>query len=366
MSTGQLNPNARRGIIVLLMVYLATLACIGFWPTPVDRPMSGFLHDLLSALQQHAVTAGIDYKFVETAANVCLFVPLGLFAALLLPARRWWLAVLIGLTTSAAIEAVQFLALSQRDASLRDVTANTVGALIGATAVRLSRIRRRGTESAGPVRTPGTNAVQGMPAIADSADVAETADIGEGTRVWHLAQIREGAALGKNCSVGRGAYVGPGVRVGDNCKLQNYALVYEPARLADGVFVGPGAVLTNDRHPRAVTPDGLLKDSGDREAVGVTVGTGAAIGARAVCIAPVFIGDWATVAAGAVVTKDVPAYAMVAGVPTRQLGWVGEAGIPLKQDDGGSWLCPATGRRYIEASGQLLPQESLKGESWNV
>ncbi|WP_261792441.1 acyltransferase [Arthrobacter sp. PM3] len=196
-----------------------------------------------------------------------------------------------------------------------------------------------------------------MTTVANSADVAETASIGEGTRIWHLAQIREDAVLGANCNIGRGAYVGPGVQLGDNCKLQNYALVYEPARLADGVFVGPAAVLTNDLYPRAVTPDGTLKGSDDWVAVGVTIGKGASVGARAVCIAPACIGEWATVAAGAVVTKDVPAFAVVAGVPARQVGWVGEAGHPLKQDDGGSWLCPATGRRYVEANGQLLPEE---------
>ena len=92
--------------------------------------------------------------------------------------------------------------------------------------------------------------------------------------------------------------------------------------------------------------------------VGVTIGRGASVGARAVCIAPVTIGEWATVAAGAVVTRDVPAYAVVAGVPARQMGWVGEAGHPLKQDDGGSWLCPVTGRRYFETKGQLVPAES--------
>ncbi len=90
-----------------------------------------------------------------------------------------------------------------------------------------------------------------MAKINPSADVAESAQIGEGSSVWHLAQVREDAVLGKNCVVGRGAYVGTGVVMGDNCKLQNYALVYEPARLENGVFVGPAAVFTNDHYPRA-------------------------------------------------------------------------------------------------------------------
>ncbi|CAN7583547.1 acyltransferase [Arthrobacter sp. LjRoot14] len=196
-----------------------------------------------------------------------------------------------------------------------------------------------------------------MITIAATADVEESASIGDGSRIWHLAQIREDAVLGSNCNIGRGAYVGPAVQLGNNCKIQNYALVYEPARLSDGVFIGPAAVLTNDLHPRAITPEGNLKGSEDWVAVGVTVGKGASVGARAVCIAPLTIGEWATVAAGAVVTRDVPAYAVVAGVPARQMGWVGEAGHPLKQDDGGSWLCPVTGRRYFETKGQLVPAD---------
>ena len=118
-------------------------------------------------------------------------------------------------------------------------------------------------------------------------DIDPRAQIGEGTRVWHHAQVREGAVLGDNCVIGRGAYIGPGVRVGANCKVQNYALVYDPARLGDGVFIGPAVVLTNDRYPRAVAPDGTLRRADDWEPVGVTIGDGASIGARSVCVAPV-------------------------------------------------------------------------------
>lgn len=158
--------------------------------------------------------------------------------------------------------------------------------------------------------------------------------------------------MGERCVVGRGAYVGIGVRVGADCKIQNHALVYEPAELAAGVFIGPAVVLTNDTHPRAVNPDGTPKSAADWDAVGVTIAEGASIGARAVCVAPVTIGAWATVAAGAVVTRDVPAYALVAGVPARRIGWVGPAGVPLQESDG-RWTCPSTGRAYVEDGGSL-------------
>jgi acetyltransferase-like isoleucine patch superfamily enzyme len=187
---------------------------------------------------------------------------------------------------------------------------------------------------------------------APSADVDERAWIGDGSKIWHLAQVREDAELGENCIIGRGAYIGTGVRLGENCKVQNYALVYEPANLADGVFIGPAAVLTNDTYPRAINPDGTLKSGEDWELVGVTIGRGAAIGARAVCVAPLTIGAWATVAAGAVVVKDVPAHALVVGVPARQVGWVGRSGQPLKRE-GDIWVCPATGQRY-EANGDTI------------
>jgi acetyltransferase-like isoleucine patch superfamily enzyme len=189
--------------------------------------------------------------------------------------------------------------------------------------------------------------------IQASADVADTAKIGAGTLIWHLAQIREDAVLGGNCVIGRGAYVGPGVILGDNVKLQNYALVYEPARLADGVFVGPAAVLTNDLYPRAVNPDGTLKSAHDWTPVGVEIREGASIGARAVCVAPVVVGRWATVAAGAVVTSDVPDFALVVGIPARRIRWVGRAGVPLEPVGDGELRCPATDARYLERDGVL-------------
>ncbi|MFH9548730.1 acyltransferase [Streptomyces sp. NPDC051445] len=195
--------------------------------------------------------------------------------------------------------------------------------------------------------------------VQPSAQVDASAEIGAGSSVWDLAQIREDARLGEGCVVGRGAYVGSGVRMGDNCKLQNYALVYEPAELGDGVFIGPAVVLTNDHNPRSVDPDGNQKRGGDWEAVGVRIADGASIGARAVCVAPITIGRWAMVAAGAVVTKDVPDFALVVGVPARRIGWVGRSGVRLVERDGGAglWECPRTGALYEEKDGILLEHE---------
>jgi UDP-2-acetamido-3-amino-2,3-dideoxy-glucuronate N-acetyltransferase len=188
-----------------------------------------------------------------------------------------------------------------------------------------------------------------------TADVDERATLGPGTTVWHLAQIREDARLGRACIVGRGAYVGPGVIIGDNVKLQNYALVYEPARLEDGVFIGPAAVLTNDRYPRSVDLTGKLKRSEDWDALVVVVREGASLGARVVVLPGCEIGRWALVAAGAVVTRDVPDFALMAGVPARRIGWVGRACHPLVETGPGRWRCPQTGELYEEDGGMLSP-----------
>lgn len=182
-----------------------------------------------------------------------------------------------------------------------------------------------------------------------TADVAGNAEISETARVWHYAQVREYATINEHCVIGRGAYIGTGVSLGKGCKVQNYALVYEPAVLEDGVFIGPAAVLTNDEFPRAINPDGSSKSAHDWEAVGVHVKRGASIGANATCIAPLVIGEWALIGSGSVVTKDVPNFALVVGNPARRIRWVGKAGVPLTpQGEDGLYTCPVSGDLYRE------------------
>ncbi|MDH6255405.1 acyltransferase [Aurantimicrobium minutum] len=195
--------------------------------------------------------------------------------------------------------------------------------------------------------------------IHPTADVADSADIPSTSKIWHYAQVRESSVFGENCIVGRGAYIGTGVTLGDGCKIQNYALVYEPAVLEDGVFIGPAAVLTNDEFPRAVNSDLSPKSAHDWKPVGVHVKQGASIGANSTCIAPVTIGEWALVGSGSVVTQDVPNFALVVGNPARRIRWVGKAGMPLKQEGTSNlYICPVTGDVYREISPNELVEVS--------
>ena len=191
------------------------------------------------------------------------------------------------------------------------------------------------------------------PFIAATATIEDEVVVGPGTAVWDLSTIRAGARLGRRCIVGRNVFIDTGVVVGDNCKIQNNALLFAPAVLGNGVFVGPAVVLTNDRNPRAVNPDGALKSAHDWEAAGIVVEDGASIGAGAVVVAGTRIGSWALIAAGAVVTSDVPPHALVAGVPARRIGWVGRTGHRLRDDSPNGWVCTDTGDRFDDHDGLI-------------
>jgi UDP-2-acetamido-3-amino-2,3-dideoxy-glucuronate N-acetyltransferase len=187
------------------------------------------------------------------------------------------------------------------------------------------------------------------------ADVDQNAIIATDAKIWDLARIRSGSSIGSGTIVGRNAYVDSDVIIGKNCKIQNNALIYSPAVIADGVFIGPGAILTNDLNPRAINEDQTLKSATDWKIQRVEVQTGASIGAGAICVAPVIIGSWAMVGAGAVVVKDVPNYALVVGNPAKQIGWVGKSGSKLEKvsESKNIFVCPSSKVNYVEEAGKL-------------
>jgi len=180
--------------------------------------------------------------------------------------------------------------------------------------------------------------------IDPTARVEEGATIGPGTRVWGHSHVRTGARIGADCVIGSDVTVDVGVVVGDRCKVQNGALLYRGVQLGDGVFVGPAAVLTNDRRPRAVNPEGALLAAGDWKISPIVVDDGASIGANATVVAGVRVGRWAMVGAGAVVTRDVAPHALVVGVPARQAGWVCACGEHA--EGSGEIECRACGRSF--------------------
>jgi len=165
------------------------------------------------------------------------------------------------------------------------------------------------------------------PFIHPSADVSAEAVIGDDTRIWSNVQVRPGARIGSNCTFGRNSFVDLDVTVGDNVKVQNNASLYEGLQVADGVFIGPHVIFTNDKLPRAITPDGKLKTTDDWVLGRTSIAHGAAIGAHTVVVTGITIGRWAMVGSGSVVTKDVPDHALVVGNPARIIGYVSAGGV---------------------------------------
>jgi UDP-2-acetamido-3-amino-2,3-dideoxy-glucuronate N-acetyltransferase len=178
--------------------------------------------------------------------------------------------------------------------------------------------------------------------IHPTAEVSAQARIGAGTRIWNYTQIREDVEIGTDCIIGKNVYIDFGVRIGSNVKIQNNVLVYHGLTIEDGVFLGPQACLTNDRFPRAITPDGLLKGADDWEVSPTVIRYGASVGASSTILAGVTIGRFAMVGAGAVVTHSVPDHGLVLGVPARLVGYVCKCGRPMEKAQAG-WQCSACG-----------------------
>ena len=178
--------------------------------------------------------------------------------------------------------------------------------------------------------------------IHPSAIVDDGATIGEGTRIWHFVHVCGGARIGKDCSLGQNVFVGNRVEIGDRCKIQNNVSVYDNVTLEDGVFCGPSMVFTNVINPRSFIER-------KHEYLATRVCRGATLGANCTIVCGVTIGRFAFVGAGAVVTRDVPDYALMTGVPARQTGWMSEYGermaLPLSGE--GRWICPHTGTVYL-------------------
>lgn len=179
--------------------------------------------------------------------------------------------------------------------------------------------------------------------VHESSFIDENVIIGEGTKIWHFCHIQSGTQIGEHCSLGQNVNVSNNVKIGHGVKIQNNVSVYEGVELEDYVFCGPSMVFTNDLTPRSKYPKGK---EGYKKTL---VKYGASIGANATIVCGHTIGRWAMVASGAVVTKDVPDYALVEGIPAKQVGWVCECGVPLK----GKSVCSSCGRKYQIEKNQI-------------
>ena len=182
--------------------------------------------------------------------------------------------------------------------------------------------------------------------IHPTADVSIQAKIGEGTRIWHHCQVRENAIIGRGCILGKGVYIDFGVQIGDHVKIQNGAYLYHGATIDSGVFIGPNAVLTNDKRPRAINPDGALKTDDDWEVGPIRVRYGASIGTGVIILPGVTVGEFAMIGAGSIVTRNVCEYALVLGNPAQHVGYVCKCSGKLVEIGLGQYQCAVCGRGY--------------------
>ena len=195
------------------------------------------------------------------------------------------------------------------------------------------------------------------PLIHPTAVVDQPCEIGAGTRVWHFVHICAGARLGRDCSLGQNVMIAENVRIGDRAKIQNNVALYVGVTLEDDVFLGPSCVFTNVSNPRSQVVRRALYEK-------TLVRRGASIGANATIVCGVTLGRYAFVAAGSVVTRDVPDYGLVVGVPGRLRGWVSRHGHPLRKPDvNGVYTCPESGLRYRETAPGVLRCVDLDEEA---